>query len=210
MAAAAGAAWSTPSTIIFIPSTDVQAPKTWHFGLDTYFTFDGKSTANVVDTGITYGLPGRFEVGLDHVGGVDDPIMANLKWQAAPEKTNMPAFAIGAYNLGGSDNPLAGNFIYGLVSKTFGKTGRFHLGYQYGDEDRVGDDNGMFLAAWEKQLNPKWWVAIDYASGDSGFGAISPGFAYTFRENTSVLVGYDIYNNGDLDDTFTVQVDINF
>jgi hypothetical protein len=208
--AALGTAWSTPSTIIFIPSTDVQAPKTWHFGLDSYFTFDGTGTGNTVDTGLTYGLPGRLEVGFDHIGGTDDPFLGNLKWQAVPEKGNSPAIAIGGYNFGGKDNALAGNLFYALVSKTFGKSGRVHLGYQHGEENRVGEDNDMILAAWEKQLNPKWWVAVDYASGDSAFGALTPGFAYTFRENTSVLVGYDFYNDSDLDDTITVQVDINF
>jgi hypothetical protein len=209
-ATAATAAWSTPSTLIFIPSTDVQAPKTWHFGLDTYFTFDARGTANIVDTGITYGLPARIEIGLDYVGGSDDPIMGNVKWQAMPEKGNSPAIAIGAYNYGGSDNPLAGNLLYALVSKTFGKTGRFHIGYQHGQESRVGDDNDMILAAWDKQINPKLWAAIDFASGDSAFGAITPGVAWSFAQNTSVIFGYDFYNNGDFDDTVTIQVDINF
>lgn len=204
------AAWSTPSTLVFIPSTDVQAPKTWHFGLDTYFTFDSTGTGNIVDTGITYGLPGRFEIGLDHIGGADDPILANAKWQLMPEKGSSPAIAIGAYNFGGSDNPLAGNLLYALVSKTFGKAGRFHLGFQRAQESRVGDDNDMILAAWDKQINPKLWASIDYASGDSGFGALSPGVAYSFAQNTSVLFGYNFYNESAFDDTITVQVDINF
>jgi hypothetical protein len=209
-ASAVTSAWATPSTLIFIPSTDVQAPKTWHFGLDTYFTFDGKGTGNVVDTGLTYGLPGRIEVGLDHVGGSDDPFMANAKWQIMPESGKGPAIAIGGYNWGGSDNALAGNLLYALISKTFGRTGRFHLGFQYGDDSRVGDDNEMILLGWDKQINPKWWAAIDYASGDSGFGAISPGVGYAFAQNTSVVFGYDIYNNSGFDDTITIQVDINF
>jgi hypothetical protein len=210
LADAMGAAWSTPSTLVFIPSTDVQQPKTWHFGLDTYFTFDRKATGNLVDTGLTYGLPGRIEVGLDHVGGTNDPLMGNIKWQPVAERENAPAIAIGARNLGGRENVLAGNLLYALVSKTFGRSGRFHLGFQHGEENRVGGDNDMFLVGWEKQLNPRWWAAVDYASGDSQFGAISPGVAYTFREHTSVMLGYQFYNNDDRDDTITVQVDINF
>jgi hypothetical protein len=209
-ASAVTAAWSTPSTLVFIPSTDVQAPKTWHFGLDTYFTFDAKGTGNVVDTGITYGLPGRIEVGLDHIGGSDDPFLFNAKWQAIPEQGKSPAVSIGAYNYGFDDNPLAGNLLYALVSKTFGKTGRFHLGFQHGQSSRVGEDNDMLLLAWDKQIAPKWYAAIDYASGDSAFGALSPGVAYSFAQNTSVLFGYDFYNEDAFDDTFTIQVDINF
>lgn len=210
VASAVSAAWSTPSTLVFIPSTDVQAPGTWHFGLDTYFTFDAKGTGNVVVTGITYGLPGRIEVGLDHVGGSNDPIMGNAKWQLMPEQANTPAVAIGAYNFGGRANSLAGNLLYALASKTFGQTGRFHLGYQRGQRSRVGRDNDMLLLAWDKQINPKLWAAVDYASGDSGFGALSPGVAWSFAENTSVLFGYDFYNNNAFDDTITIQVDVNF
>jgi hypothetical protein len=34
--------------------------------------------------------------------------------------------------------------------------------------------------------------------------------AYTFAPNTSIIFGYDYYNNSALKDTITVQVDINF
>jgi hypothetical protein len=211
-AAAAGAAWSTPSTLIFIPSTDVQAPKTWHFGSDVYFTPDRSSTGNITDVGLTYGLPGRFEIGFDFIGGTDEPLLGNAKWQLTPEKGNVPAVALGGYNLGGKSNSLAGNLLYALVSKTLGKTGgRVHLGYQHGEKNRIGGrGEDMLLAAYEKQINPKWWAAIDFASGKSTFGALTPGVAYAFSQNTSVLFGYDFYNNGDLDNTVTVQVDINF
>jgi hypothetical protein len=199
---------ATPSTIIYIPSTDVQAPKTMHLGLDTYFTFDGKGVGNTVDTGLTWGFK-KFEVGVDHVGGTDDPFMGNIKFQALTESSKMPAISLGAYNLGGKKNGLAGNLWYVLGSKTF-QFGRLHLGYQHGEKSRVGVDENMLLAAWDKQLNKKWWGAADYASGDSAFGALSFGAGYTFSENTSVVFGYDIYNNGAFEDTITVQVDINF
>jgi hypothetical protein len=68
----------------------------------------------------------------------------------------------------------------------------------------------MLLLAFERQLSKRWWGAVDYASGDSTFGAVSPGVAYTFSPNTSVILGYDFYNNSDFTDTITVQVDINF
>jgi hypothetical protein len=205
------ATWATPSTVIFIPSTDVQAPDTNHLGLDTYFTFDDPGTSPVTDLGYTRGFRGRFELGIDHIGSQDDPFLFNAKWQPlAPKEGNPVAVALGAYNWGGKDNALAGNLLYAIASYTFPKAGRVSIGYQHADEDRVGDDENMLMLAWEKQLNPKWWAAIDYASGDSAFGAISPGVAYTFAPNTSVIFGYDFYNNGAFDDTVTVQVDINF
>jgi hypothetical protein len=123
----------------------------------------------------------------------------------------MPAVAIGAYNWGGKANSLAGNLWYALVSKNFGKTGRFHVGYQHGQKSRIGGrDEDMFLFGYDKQFTEKWGGAVDFASGKSTFGAVSPGVACSFAQNTSVLFGYDFYNNGDLDDTITIQVDINF
>jgi hypothetical protein len=211
LAVTAATSWATPSSIIFIPSVDVQAPNTNHLGLDTYFTFDDPGTGVVSDLGYTRGFPGRFEIGIDHIGSQNDPFLFNAKWQAlAPREGSPFALALGAYNWGGSDNALAGNLLYAIAAYTFPQAGRVSIGYQRADEDRVGDDENMLLLAWEKQLSPKWWAAIDYASGDSAFGAISPGVAYTFAPNTSVLFGYDFYNNSAFDDTITVQVDINF
>lgn len=212
LAGAAVATWATPSSIVLIPSTDVREPGQNHLDFDGYFTFDSPAASPVTVLGYSRGFPGRFEAGVDHIGSSRDPFLLHAKWQAlAPREGRAPvAVAVGAYNWGGSDNPLAGNLLYGLASYTLPQAGRFSLGYQHGQKSRVGEDNNMLLLAWEKQLNPKWWAAIDYASGDSGFGAISPGVAYTFAPNTSVLFGYDFYNNGALKDTITVQVDINF
>ena len=211
LVAATAASWATPSSIVFIPSTDVRAPEQNHLDFDGYFTFDDPGTGAVTVLGYTRGFQGRFELGIDHIGSTRDPFLFNGKWQAiAPQEGRPLALALGAWNWGSSDNPFAGNLLYAIASYTFPQSGRFSIGYQHADEDRVGNDNNMLLLAWEKQLSERWWAAIDYASGDSGFGAISPGIAYTFAPNTSVLFGYNFYNTGALDDTVTVQVDINF
>jgi hypothetical protein len=203
------AAFATPSTLVFIPSTDVQAPRSTHLTFDSYFTFDNKpGSSTTTDTGLTWGFK-KFEVGFDHIGSTDDPFLLNAKYQILPEKGKNPALAIGGYNFGGSDNSLAGNLWYGLVSKTF-EFGRLHLGYQKADEDRVPEDDSMVMLGWDKQFTPKWWGCVDYASGDSAFGALSLGVAYSFASNTSVIFGYDFYNNNDIEDTITVQLDINF
>jgi hypothetical protein len=211
MAVAATTSWATPSSIIFIPSVDVQAPDTNHLGFDGYFTFDNPGTGALTDLGYTRGFKGRFELGIDHIGSQDDPILFNAKWQVLAPKEKKPfALSLGAYNWGAHKNVLAGNLLYVIGAYTLPKTGRISLGYQHADQDRVGDDNDMLMLAFERQLSAKWWAAIDYASGDSAFGALTPGVAYTFAPNTSVIFGYDFYNNNDFDDTITVQVDINF
>ena len=76
--AAAGAALATPSTQIWIPSTDIQAFKTVHLGIDNYFrasTNQQCSTtgrdANVLDIGPTVGIlpfeKMQAEVGFDYL-----------------------------------------------------------------------------------------------------------------------------------------------
>ena len=70
-----GAALATPSTQIWIPSTDIQAYKTVHLGIDNYFraasnpnSVTGRD-ANVMDIGLTVGvLPFeklQMEIGFD-------------------------------------------------------------------------------------------------------------------------------------------------
>ena len=69
--AATGVAMATPSTQIWIPSTDVQAYKTFHLGIDNYIrTAKPSSLGNVYDIGPVYGfLPFeklQGEVGFDY------------------------------------------------------------------------------------------------------------------------------------------------
>jgi uncharacterized protein with beta-barrel porin domain len=53
---------------------------------------------------------------------------------------------------------------------------------------------------------------VDYQGGKNAFGALSFGASWAFAKNTSVIFGYDVYNNKDRagQNTFTVQLDINF
>jgi hypothetical protein len=144
--AAAGAALATPSTQIWIPSTDIQAFKTVHLGIDNYFrasskpksppTFISTRDANVLDIGLTAGvLPFeklQMEVGIDYLVIANDPndnhpLMGNFKI-ATPEDSLFkfsPALAFGMYNIGPSQTQgnapfvVSGqNIIYGLAAKT--------------------------------------------------------------------------------------------
>src|SRR6266581_4285157 len=76
--AASGIALATPSTQIWIPSTDIQGYKTLHLGIDNYFRASGKGgnggpvrDPNVYDIGLTAGvLPFekvQLEIGADYV-----------------------------------------------------------------------------------------------------------------------------------------------
>ena len=156
------AALATPSTQIWIPSTDIQAFGVPHFGLDGYFRDwehgyfqDGKRDPNMYDTGLTIGvLPFdsvQMEVGVDDMSTLsgskydDHPIYFNAKI-GVPEGvlcTNAPAFAVGGYNFGTKSHEASRtdqNIIYGLTAKTLPafcglpSFGRVSAGYYVGND----------------------------------------------------------------------------
>lgn len=204
-------AHATPSTLVWIPSTDIQGANTWHFGVDNYFKSDITRVAPT-DIGLTYGLPGgRAEVGFDYFAPSDDPLTFNGKYLICPESGERPAIAVGGYFFGAKSGVTDANVVYILGSKTFDKV-RVHLGYAHGKASTIGGTPDMLLAGLDGYLDAaqKWWWGADYQSGDSALGALNFGVAYSLNSSTSVLVGYDFYNNSALDDSITVQLDVNF
>jgi len=179
------------------------------------------------------------EVGFDHKSGygtLDDyPWYFNTK-VGIPENTYgrfFPALAVGIYDVGTKENKTSNNVTYFKAAKTIytgdfcsGERfspakgfcfGRFSAGYFRGDSDLLlhgtKRDNDGALLAWERtmsEISDRLWVAIDYQGSQSSYGTTNVGFSYKFSDNTSVIFGYDFYNNKDLADTYTVQVDIDF
>lgn len=236
--AAAGSAMATPSTQIWIPSTDVQAYKTLHLGIDNYIrsTSNGGGN-NYYDIGLTAGvLPFeklQAEVGVDYLdGGLNSeadkhPMYFNAKL-GTPEESLFkfsPAIAVGMYGLGTNMDTFANggtaqNVVYGLVAKTLPVVGRISVGGFHGSNKVLADENGNsandgVLASWDRtmsEISDKLWLAVDYQSGKSSLGALSFGASWAFAKNVSVIFGYDIYNNTKTGgkNTFTTQLDINF
>lgn len=230
-------AMATPSTQIWIPSTDVQAFKSVHLGIDNYVRAERKSDGtrdpNVYDLGLTVGvLPfekAQMEVGIDYLvnGSAYDnyPLYFNAKL-GTPENSlfkNSPALAIGGYNIGtNSSNALRTdqNIVYALTAKTLPVVGRFSAGYFIGNDKVLLDENGKkendgILLSWDRtmsEISDNLWAAVDYQGSDSAMGALSFGVAWSFSKNVSVIFGYDIYNNAKVagKNTFTTQLDINF
>lgn len=159
---AAAVALATPSTQVWIPSTDVQPFNVWHLGLDNYFRASdtghftpGQRDPNVYDAGLTVGvLPFekvKVEVGADYLAyGTpydDSPFYFNAK-VGIPEDAlakNVPALAVGGYNFGTNtkkDSPVRTdqNIVYGLVAKTLPAVGgvpslgRLSAGYYVGND----------------------------------------------------------------------------
>ncbi len=169
-ALASGTALATPSTQIWIPSTDIQPYGTFHLDLDTYVRTrkTGGSYAPIMyDMGVLAGvLPFKkvqAEVGVDYMrvgpqadghGGtseaIDDaPVYFNAKI-AAPEDAffkYQPAVAVGIYNAGVRGGDVFHNtetdISYALVARTFPYVGRLSAGWYVGNGGNIfmKDDN---------------------------------------------------------------------
>ena len=228
------AAGATPSTQVWIPSTDVQKYKSLHLNVDNYVAVesapDGSVKPPVFMAGPTIGvLPyGKLqaEAGFDVVktGAKyydNSPVYFNAK-AGAPEGalfSGSPALAAGGYNFGTKKDLTDQNVIYGLAAKSVAKLGRFSAGYYRGDAKLLQDDKGRksrdgVLLSWDRtisEVSDKLWAAVDYQGGNSALGALSFGVSWAFSADTSVIFGYDAYNNNKtaLGDTATVQLDIN-
>jgi hypothetical protein len=232
--------FATPSTQIWIPSTDFQKWKTLHLGLDNYLRtskIGGVRGAGMFDLGLTTGLlpfeKVQGEIGVDYLYMGDDnydnhPIYFNAKI-GFPESTlfkNSPAIALGIYNVGLKSNLTDYNIIYGEIAKTIPVLGRISVGYYTGnkkvlvDENLVKANNGILLS-WDRtmsEISDKLWLAVDYQGGKNYLGALNIGASWAFSKNVSVIFGYDIYNNKNAyyntnnqnANSFTAQVDINF
>jgi hypothetical protein len=235
----ASIAAATPSTQVWIPSTDIQPYKTVHLNFDTYLRAntndDGSRTAPAVVIGPTVGiLPYekiQAEIGFDVIsaGGDADkyPLYGHFKLGMPEDNTWIPAVAVGMYNIGtksgdARNGEIATNqdIAYALAAKTFPVIGRLSAGYYSGNKKVLIDENGSsdekgVLLSWDRtmtEISDKLWMAVDYQGSNSFMGALSFGASWAFAKNVSVLLGYDIYNKKATggENTVTLQLDINF
>jgi hypothetical protein len=229
VALASSMAMATPSTQIWIPSTDVKALHEYHIDIDNYTRFSNKSyggmNPNYYNIGLSAGvLPFeniKLEAGVDFLTtgfqadtpADNHPFYGNVKL-GTPEDAfgvkGLPAFAIGAYNLGTFDKPEVGvstrqNIAYGLVGKTFPVIGRLSAGGYYGSSRALATpgnpsntkNNSGVMASWDRsmpEISDKLWLAVDYMSGNNANGEISVGGSWTFSKQVSLIVGVVIFN----------------
>lgn len=229
----AAAAGATPSTQIWIPATDIQKYKIVHLNVDNFVAAQKEPNAAwkapVFCIGPTVGvLPYeklQAEAGFDVIkaGLPSDSYPVYLHAKAGtPEGslfTGSPALALGGYNFGLKKGVTDQNVVYGLAARNVGKLGRLSAGYFSGNDKVLVDENGRkantgVLLSWDRtigEVSDKLWAAVDYQGGQSALGALSAGFAWAFTPNTSLLFGYDFWNNAKVAgaDTFTVQLDVN-
>lgn len=225
-----GLANATPSTQIWIPSTDVQPVGTVHLGVDNYTTVfkkqaDGGHHAPV-NMGLTVGaLETAFmnlEAGVDLREAMDDPLFFNAKLGIKEDSLSkfFPAIAIGGFEFGTKSESTDYNIVYAELAKTIGSIGRFSAGYYVGNDKLLKDVNGNkendgVLLSFDRtmaELSEKLWFAVDYMGGQNSYGALSFGLAWRFAPSIGAILGYDIYNDTRIagENTVTIQFDMDF
>lgn len=230
---ASGAALATPTAQIWIPSTDAKGFKETTLNVISTQRFSPKSDAgaSTYDAGIVVGvLPFeslKMEIGFDYLttnfqndnAADNHPFYFNAKL-ATPEDLGfkgMPAFAVGAYNLGTYDKPenaspgygfsTRQNIVYGLAAKTLPVVGRLSAGGYYGAKRALANgtntidtnqNSGLMLSLDRPmtEISDKLWMAIDYMSGNNANGQLGFGASWAFSKQITVLAGVQIFNPG--------------
>jgi hypothetical protein len=228
MALACGTAMAIPSEQIAIPSTDAKGFKEVTLNVISTQRFSTKPDAGAssYDAGVLVGvLPFeslKLEVGFDYLTtnlqndnfADNHPFYFNAKL-ATPEDLGfkgMPAFAVGAYNLGTYDKPEVGlstrqNLVYGLVARTLPVIGRLSAGGYVGAKRALAngsnsintDQNSGVMVSWDRgitEISDKLWLGIDYMSGNNANGELGIGGSWAFSKQVTLLVGVQTFNPG--------------
>jgi hypothetical protein len=216
---------ATPSTQIWIPSTDIQGFGVLHLGWDSYIKTEsnanlgGAYEGTVTNGGITVGVLPFKKLGLE--AGIDYrdisashqyPVYFNAKL-GVPEDAffkYMPAIAIGGFDFGTQKDNTTYDITYGLLGRNIWKLGRISAGYYSGNSKLLvnsskldvngnpeKDNNGLLLS-WDRtmtEISDKFWLAIDYMGAKNSYGAVSLGLSYAIVPDASFIVGYDIWND---------------
>ena len=218
--AIAETALATPSTQVWIPSTDVQEFATGRLVLDTYFRASGAKDAsgsggrdpNIIDVGLTAGvLPFKYlqmEVGFDFLVTASDPNdqhpwSGNIKL-ATPEDSLFaysPALAVGLYNarpvkdIATSDAPRVTsgqNIVYGLVAKTLPALGPL-------------PSLGRFSVGWYQGAKRALVDSPDPALAKPANDGVLASWDRTMPElNDKLWFGMDYQGGGNVDSSFNV------
>jgi hypothetical protein len=227
---------ATPSSVFFTNcTTNIQDANTVNFGVYNFFSvYSGRGHNNFFapDIGLEAGVckfgPFAAEVGIDYIGGTDDPLFFNAK-VGINENTlfaHAPAFNIGIFNVGtrthgsGKTNQ---NIVDAIVGKTLPDSlggGNVYAGVFSGSKTMGKDRQGVMVAFVQNfyaardtdgKLYHKWQLAADYASGKNTIGGGGIGIGYYFTPRISLLTGPCWYNDKKLNHgrfKWSVQLDI--
>lgn len=227
VAATSSMALAFPTGQINIPSTDAKALKEVTFNISNYARFSNKSDAGagLLDLGVQTGLlpfeAVKLEIGADYfttgvssAGGTSyqdkHPFFFNAKLATAEDAgvKGLPAFAIGAYNLGTASEGTSStrqNIVYALTAKTLPVIGRISVGgykaaklaLANGTNTVDTNMNTGVMASIDRsipEISDKLWMAVDYMSGNNGNGEISYGLSWAFSKQITLLAGVTVPN----------------
>lgn len=179
------AAIATPLTQVWIPSTDIQPFLNPHLDWDEYFNAYGNGYT-ISNIGLLLGvLPLKkikLDIGFDwhdFTGHHDHPFLFNAK--------------LGRFSAGGYAGALGHNTA---AISVIGFTGKI--------------DRGGVLASWDRRFpetSNKLWAAIDFQSGNSGYGAVNFGASWNFAPNILIILGYDIFLVAQIRPAVNLQLD---
>ncbi len=204
-----------PSSLTWIPSTDIQTTNVWHLYSAT-FMYNGNTTP-FVEEGLLYGPLPNLEVGVDTAtpffdinGNSSNALWFNAKYALIAATAKQPfALAVGAYDV--SPQKIANAQLdYGVGSVTL-LGWRFTGGAYQGNKDVVGTDNKGYLAGIDRSYG-KWWVSGDFQSGMNMYGCWNAGIGYNFTDKIQGIIGYDHYNAPDIvgaKSSINLQIGIN-
>ncbi len=229
LVSACGSAMAGPTGQINIPSTDAKGLQEVTLSVNNYARFSGAADAgpNTYGIGVVTGLlpfeKVKIEIGADYTTsgvGTAYPFTFNAKVATAEDAlfAGLPAFAVGAYNIGTISASLPQNIVYGLAARTFPVIGRISVGGYSGSEDALGKkENSGLLASWDRsitEVSDKLWLGVDYMSGGNSNDGIGVGGSWSFTKQVNLLAGVTIYNPGQRTlaggkPTFTTQLSIN-
>lgn len=226
---------STPSSLWWTNcTTEIQDYGSTHLGLDDYFTvFNRRGRGEIFnpDVGLTVGVfqfcNVNGEIGIDYLGGADDPIFFNTKFGIDEDKIfpNAPSFSIGMNNIG-TRTTSSGRTNYNIINLCMGKSipgwfgGTLFLGGYRGSK-AIGKDNSGFMIGYARLFKPavscegekyhKWLLGMDYATGKNIQGGGGVGITYFYSPNFSVSTGPVFFNTNRYNGAWkwTIQFDVN-
>jgi hypothetical protein len=206
--AGASAAWATPSTTVWAPSTTYTQPfLVPHLTYDTYFT-KGAGRGYPVTTGLTIGvLPYdavQAEVGFDLLFPTDDPVLLNGKVTLVEDKlfAYQPALSLGVANAGvTAATDLA--MVYAVLGKTIPGVGAsVAIGGYYGlngnlwvDKNGAKEQAGLLASVASPPIKvgapvlDSIVLAADVQTGKNAFGAAGVAASFYFTPNVALLTG---------------------
>jgi hypothetical protein len=221
-------------------STEIQAYQTLNISSDTYFTVfnrRGKGQSFPPLTGALYGFLSwgdlQGEMGVDYLGGANDPLYFNIKVGVKEDKLfkNAPAFNVGMFNIGtrcrGSNptNQCIINFIFGksftLFSGDEKEQNNLYIS-GFSGQRAMGKNRYGFAAGYARKFQQakdckgveyyKWWLLADYASGKNTVGGGGAGVSYFFTPDFVIMTGPVFFNSASIYGRWkwTVQINLSF